>query len=147
MSKNKDYTLWVEAAIDVIGGKWKPLIVLALRDGTQRYSDIARKISGINERMLVKQLRELERDGIITRTVYAQVPPKVEYSLTQSGKKLMPVLKLLSLWSVNYLSRDIVGEGPSLAVWKDPARLRLLLEDLDSMREDVDKKLKRLSSG
>jgi|GEM_PF-505390 len=146
MPKNKDYTLWVEAAVDVIGGKWKPLVVLALRDETRRYSDIARKLPKISERMLVKQLRELERDGIITRTVYAQVPPKVEYSLTSSGKKLLPVLRLLSLWSVNCLSRDIVGDGPSSAAWGDPARLRLLLDDLDSMREDIDKKLKQLGN-
>jgi DNA-binding HxlR family transcriptional regulator len=144
MAKNKDYTTWVEAALDVIGGKWKPLIVLALKDGTQRYSEVAHKLPGIGERMLVKQLRELERDGIIKRTVYAQVPPRVEYSLTLSGKKLMPVLKILSIWCVNYLGRDVVGDGPSVAPWGDPAQLRLLLEDLDSMRKDVDKRLKRL---
>ena len=142
--KNKDYTLWVEAALDVIGGKWKLLVVLALRDGTQRYSGIARKLPGISERVLVKQLRELERDGIITRTVYAVVPPKVEYSLTLSGKKLIPVLRILSFWCANSVGRDVVGEGPSQAVWDDPARLRLLLDELDTMRRGIDKKLKRL---
>lgn len=142
MAKNKDYTLWVEAALDVIGGKWKPLIVLALRDGTERYSGIVRKVPGISERMLVKQLRELERDGIITRTVYAEVPPKVEYALTESGKKLMPVLRLLSLWSATWLGRDIVGAGPSAGAWGDPARLRGVRDDLDTMRDEVDRMLK-----
>ena len=145
MVKSKDYTLWVEAALDVIGGTWKPLIVLVLRDGTKRYSEIAHRLPQISEKMLVKQLRELERDGIITRVVYAEVPPKVEYSLTTSGQQLMPVLRILSMWSADYLGRDIVGEGPSAEAWADPARLRLVRSDLDHLRENVDKKLKRIS--
>jgi DNA-binding PadR family transcriptional regulator len=93
--------------------------------------------------MLVKQLREMEHDGIITRTVYAVVPAKVEYSLTQSGEKLIPVLKILGIWSIIYLGSDVVGEGLSEPVEVDPAKLRQLLEDLDGILKDVDKKLKR----
>jgi DNA-binding HxlR family transcriptional regulator len=126
----------------VIGGKWKPLIVLNSVTGLKRYSGIVRKLPGISERMLVKQLRELERDGIITRTVYAEVPPKVEYALTESGKKMMPVLRLLSLWSATWLGRDIVGDGPPVGTWGDPARLRLLLNDIDTLRDEIDKMLK-----
>ena len=74
MGENKDFWRWIEAALTVIGGKWKLLIVIALKDGTQRYSEISHKLPAISERMLVKQLREMERDGIITRTVYAVVP-------------------------------------------------------------------------
>ena len=78
MAKNKEYWSWVEAAVNVIGGKWKLLITLVLRDGKLRYSEILKKLPSISEKMLVKQLRELESDGIITRTVYPVVPPKVK---------------------------------------------------------------------
>ena len=74
MTRNKDYWRWIEAALNVIGGKWKLLIVIALMDGTRRFSEISRKLPTISERMLVKQLREMEHDGIITRTVYPVVP-------------------------------------------------------------------------
>ena len=140
MSKNKDFWRWIEAALNVIGGKWKLLIVIALKDGTQRYNEISHKLPTISERMLVKQLREMEHDGIITRTVYPVVPAKVEYSLTQSGEKLIPVLLVLGIWGVNYLDRDIVGNGLSQPTGMDPAKLRQLLEDLDGVLKGADKK-------
>ena len=140
MTKNKDFWRWIEAALNVIGGKWKLLIVIALKDGTQRYSEISRKMPTISERMLVKQLREMEHDGIITRTVYPVVPAKVEYSLTQSGEKLIPVLLVLGIWGVNYLDRNIVGGGLSRPAGMDPARLRQLHEDLDSILKGAGKK-------
>ena len=142
MSRNKDYTLWVEAALDVIGGKWKPPIVLALRDGTQRYSGISRKLPGISERMLVKQVRELERDGIITRTVYAKSSPEGRVCPYGVRQKLVPVLRRLSLWSATWLGHDIVGDGPPAGAWDDPARLRLLLGDIYALRDEMDKMLK-----
>jgi DNA-binding HxlR family transcriptional regulator len=146
MTKNKDFWRWIEAALNVIGGKWKLLIVIALKDGTQRYSEISRKLPAISERMLVKQLREMEHDGIITRTVYAVVPAKVEYSLTQSGEKLIPVLKILGIWSVIYLGSNTVCEELSEPVEVDPVKLSQLLEDLDGLLQDADNKIKRQSN-
>lgn len=143
MTKNKDFWRWIEAALTVIGGKWKLLIVIALKDGTQRYSEISQKIPAISERMLVRQLREMEHDGIITRIVYPVVPAKVEYSLTLSGEKLIPVLKILGAWSILYLGSDVVGEELSGPVEVDSAKLSQLLKDLDGILKDVDKKMKR----
>jgi DNA-binding HxlR family transcriptional regulator len=143
MTKNKDFWRWIEAALTVIGGKWKLLIVIALKDGTQRYSEISHKIPAISERMLVKQLREMEHDGIITRIVYPVVPAKVEYSLTLAGEKLIPVLKILGAWSILYLGSDVVGEELSGPVEIDSAKLSQLLKDLDGILKDVDKKMKR----
>lgn len=139
MKKNKDFWRWIEAALNVIGGKWKLLIVVALKDGTQRYSEISHKMPTISERMLVKQLREMEHDGIITRTVYPVVPAKVEYSLTESGEKLIPVLLVLGIWGVNYLDQNIVGGGLSRPAGMDPAKLRQLHEDLDRVIKGADK--------
>ena len=91
--------------------------------------------------MLVKQLRELERDGIITRTVYPVVPPKVEYSLTEAGEKLVVVLKILGFWGIRYLDDEVVGEGLSREKVNDPVKLRLLLEDIQKIRNDIEKQL------
>jgi len=146
MTKNKDFWRWIEAALTVIGGKWKLLIVIALKDGTQRYSEISHKMPAISERMLVKQLREMEHDGIITRTVYPVVPAKVEYSLTQSGEKLIPVLKILGIWSILYLGSNDACEGLSEPVDVDPAKLSRLLEDLEGILQDADKRIKRQSN-
>ena len=137
MAKNKEYWSWVEAAVNVIGGKWKLLIALVLRDGKLRYSEILKKLPSISEKMLVKQLRELESDGIITRTVYPVVPPKVEYSLTEAGEKLLVVLKILGFWGIKYLDDEIVGEGLSREKIRDPVKLHLLLEGLQKIRNDI----------
>ncbi|PWR71705.1 winged helix-turn-helix transcriptional regulator [Methanospirillum lacunae] len=143
MTKNKDFWRRIESALNVIGGKWKLLIVIALKDGTQRYSDISHKFPEISERMLVKQLREMEHDGIIIRTVYPVVPAKVEYSLTQSGEKLIPVLKILGLWSLIYLGSEVIGEDLSGPVEVDSTKLNQLIEDIDGILKDVHTKLNR----
>jgi len=93
----------VEAAIDVLGGKWKPLILWSLRYGTLRFSQIEDELPEITQKMLTKQLRELERDGLVTRKVYAQVPPKVEYSLTKPGEALMPIMDMLCAWGREHM--------------------------------------------
>ena len=80
----------VEGTLDVIGGKWKPLIIWFLRKRVLRFSELQRALPGITDVMLSKQLRELEQDGIIKRKMYPQVPPKVEYSLTPLGKSIIP---------------------------------------------------------
>lgn len=88
----------VEAALEQISGKWKGLVIYHLLGGTHRFSDLKRKVGSVTQRSLTKQLRELEADGIVDRTVYAVVPPKVEYSLTEKGRRLLPVIESLHSW-------------------------------------------------
>jgi DNA-binding HxlR family transcriptional regulator len=88
----------VEAAVSLIDGKWKCVILFHLLSGTARFNEIRRRVPGVTQRMLTNQLRELEMDGLIVRTVYAQVPPKVEYSLSPLGRSLEPVLGALKRW-------------------------------------------------
>jgi DNA-binding HxlR family transcriptional regulator len=110
MALKRKYHCPVEAAIDVIGGKWKTLILWKLRDGTLRFSQIEDELHGITQKMLTKQLRELEKDGLVARKVYAQVPPKVEYSLTSPGQTLIPVLDMLCDWGEEHLGDQIEYE-------------------------------------
>jgi DNA-binding HxlR family transcriptional regulator len=93
----------VEAALDVIGGKWKPLILWALGDNVMRFGELQKGLPGVNAKMLTKQLRELEKDGVITRTIYPEVPPRVEYAITDFGKTLIPILHALCNWGAHYL--------------------------------------------
>ncbi len=88
----------VEAAISLIDGKWKCIVLFHLLEGTMRFSEIRRRVPGVTQRMLTNQLRELEADGLIARVVYAVVPPKVEYSLSPLGRSLEPVLGALKAW-------------------------------------------------
>jgi len=88
----------VEAAVSLIDGKWKCVILFHLLRGTARFNELRRLVPGVTQRMLTNQLRELEADGLITRTVYAQVPPKVEYSLSPFGRTMEPVLMALKTW-------------------------------------------------
>ena len=88
----------VTTTMKVIGGKWKPIILWVLYDGTKRFGEIKRLIPKITQKMLTQQLRELERDGIVLRKVYPVVPPKVEYSLTEYGKTLSPILDEMAAW-------------------------------------------------
>jgi DNA-binding HxlR family transcriptional regulator len=96
----------VEATLDVIGGKWKVVILYHLfHDGTHRFAELRRRIPGISERMLTQQLRELEDDGIVHREVYAEVPPKVEYSLTDYGETLRPIATIMCEWGQKHIKR------------------------------------------
>ncbi|WP_208587037.1 winged helix-turn-helix transcriptional regulator [Gracilibacillus suaedae] len=92
----------VEATLDVIGGKWKGVILYHLIEDKKRFNELRRLMSGITQRMLTLQLRELEADGVIHREVYPQVPPKVEYSLTEFGRTLEPIILLMRDWGENY---------------------------------------------
>ena len=90
----------VGEALRITGGKWKMRIICALSaDGTQRYNDLVRKISGITNAMLSSSLKKLEADGIITRRQYEEIPPRVEYSLTERGRELWPILHRLAHWA------------------------------------------------
>lgn len=93
----------VEATLDLIGGKYKALILWHLSEATLRYSQLRGKIAGITPKMLTQQLRELEEKCLIYRKVYPIVPPKVEYSLTNLGKSLMPILVAMRDWGADYL--------------------------------------------
>jgi DNA-binding HxlR family transcriptional regulator len=95
----------VEATLDVIGGKWKVVILFWLKDGTLRFGELRRKIPGVSERMLTQQLRELEEHGIVHREVFAVVPPRVEYSLTAYGKSLGPITHLMCDWGKKHMRR------------------------------------------
>lgn len=92
----------VEFTIDVLGGKWKPLILYYLLEGTKRFGALQRLLPHVTRRMLTQHLRELERDGIVHRKVYSQVPPMVEYSLTEVGRSLEPVLLTMLDWGQRY---------------------------------------------
>ncbi|MGB9927303.1 MAG: winged helix-turn-helix transcriptional regulator [Methanosarcina sp.] len=105
-SKNhKHYNCPVEATLEVIGGKWKPLILWQLRTHKLRFSGLQQNMQGISPKMLTKQLRELEEDGLVLREIYPEIPPKVEYSLTEFGKTVLPVLDALYMWGSEYLGR------------------------------------------
>lgn len=97
-TNNCHYGCAVEAALDVIGGKWKGVILFHLLDGTKRFNELRRLVPSVTLRMLTLQLRELENDKVIARTVYPQVPPKVEYALTEFGLSLKPILLGLRAW-------------------------------------------------
>ncbi|MFB0843176.1 winged helix-turn-helix transcriptional regulator [Paenibacillus oleatilyticus] len=95
----------VETTLDVIGGKWKGIILYQLLDGTKRFNEFRRLNPGITQFMLTLQLRELERDGIIHREIYKEVPPRVEYSLTDFGRTLEPVIMSMKTWGESYKAR------------------------------------------
>lgn len=88
-------------ALNVIGGRWKPVILHILSEDTHRFGELRKKIPPVTQKMLTQQLRELEADGVIIRQVYAQVPPKVEYSLSAKGRTLVPILIDLYKWGAS----------------------------------------------
>lgn len=100
--KNTEYRCSMELTLDLIGGKWKSLILWHLGEKTMRFSELRRTLPQVTQKMLTQQLRELEEDGLISRVVYTQVPPKVEYSLTEAGISLLPILSTLNEWGVDY---------------------------------------------
>ncbi len=94
----------VENTLRVIGGRWKFLILRELFPGVRRFSELHRALNGVTQKMLTQQLREMEENGIVFRQVYAQVPPKVEYSLTPLGRSLRPILDAMHEWGVKHLN-------------------------------------------
>lgn len=93
----------VEITLDAIGGRWKVLILRELFEGVKRFNELQRNVTGITQKMLTQQLRELERYGLVHREVYSQVPPKVEYSLTTRGESLKPILDAMHDWGERFL--------------------------------------------
>jgi DNA-binding HxlR family transcriptional regulator len=101
--KVEKYTCPVRTTLDMIGGKWSFAIIYTLLDGTKRFKELERSIEGINTRMLVRELKSLEGWGIIKRQAYATVPPTVEYSLTEKGMELQPVLVEIQHWAIKHI--------------------------------------------
>lgn len=95
----------VETTLDVIGGKWKGIILYHLIDGKKRFNEFRRLYPKITQRMLTLQLRELERDGVVHRKIYNEIPPKVEYSLTEFGRTLAPIILLMRDWGIEHKNR------------------------------------------
>ncbi|MFF2014667.1 winged helix-turn-helix transcriptional regulator [Paenibacillus sp. NPDC058177] len=107
----KQYNLGIEATLEIIGGKWKALIICLLMSGVKRTSELQRNIHGISQKVLIQQLRELEKDGLVSRHVYQQMPPKVEYSLTEYGVTANKIVEVMCSWGKeNIQMRQQQGE-------------------------------------
>ncbi|MBR0930314.1 helix-turn-helix transcriptional regulator [Bradyrhizobium diazoefficiens] len=104
----------VEATLDLIDGKWKGVILYHLQGGTQRFGELRRRMPGITQRMLTKQLRALEEDKLVIRKVYAEVPPRVEYCLSELGESLRPVIDILKAWGENHQRLLSCGAAPEM---------------------------------
>ena len=96
----------VTATMDVIGGKWKILIIHLVNNDINRFGKLSMILKNISKQMLTTQLRDLERDGIITRVIYPEIPPRVEYFLTPKGKALAPVMEAMKTWGFDYALND-----------------------------------------
>src|ERR1700730_18838210 len=103
----------VEATLDLIDGKWKGVILFHLQNGTQRFGELRRRMPGITQRMLTKQLRALEDDNLVIRKVYAEVPPRVEYTLSEIGESLRPVIDTLKAWGERHQERLSCAPAPA----------------------------------
>ena len=105
-----------EITVNIIGGRWKLLILYHLFQGVKRFSELQRSVSGITQKMLTQQLREMERDGLVHREIYPQVPPKVEYSLTPLGESLRSVVDAMSHWGELFSEGALDREALSLHI-------------------------------
>lgn len=104
----RQYYCTMELTLQIVGGKWKPIILYYLGNkGTLRFSELRRSMPSITQKMLTQQLRELEADNLVHREVYPQVPPKVEYSLTELGQSIIPLLRQLCEWGSMFESRRL----------------------------------------
>jgi len=107
----KRYHCPVELTVDVVGGKWRVVILARLKEGVHRYGELRRRMPGISEKMLTQRLRELEADGLVARDDLETVPPHVEYRLTDEGRSLTPVLQALYDWGLERAARTGVPVG------------------------------------
>ncbi|MEU0316503.1 helix-turn-helix domain-containing protein [Nocardioides sp. NPDC006273] len=115
-ARNGPYICGIDAALDVVSGKWKGLILWELDEhGVRRFAELRRGLPGVSEKMLTQHLREMEQDGLVHREVYAEVPPRVEYSLTEHGHALNVALEPLGQWGIGRIAR----EQPELVEHRD----------------------------
>ncbi|MCR9216846.1 MAG: winged helix-turn-helix transcriptional regulator [Phycisphaerales bacterium] len=101
----------VEATLSVIGGRWKPVLLCHLLGGKKRFGELCRLVPNATERMITLQLRELEADGVLARHVYAEVPPRVEYEITEYGRSLEAILNSMQAWGRDFKARRLAAEG------------------------------------
>ncbi|WP_105614675.1 winged helix-turn-helix transcriptional regulator [Vallitalea okinawensis] len=121
---NKEYSCSIDLTIDLISGKWSMWVLYVLQnEGTIRFGELRKRVKGITEKMLIQQLKKYESFDIVHRKVYNQVPPKVEYSLTEYGNKLMPIIDLLFQWGDEFMESH-----EDLVVVKDPIKFKDLVE-------------------
>ena len=124
----KQYILGIEATLEIFGGKWKALITYILTFGTKRTGELQRLIPGISQKVLIEKLKELEKDGIIEKHVYEEMPPKVEYTLTEYGQSFSNILYAMCFWGrENIKLRRKMGEDI------------ILLDKKDEFRKNIDK--------
>ncbi|NIQ94208.1 MAG: helix-turn-helix transcriptional regulator [Desulfuromonadales bacterium] len=109
-TKPNHYRCGVEVTLEVIGGKWKGVILWHLTHKTLRFSQLQRRMPGITQKMLTQQLRELEADGLVHRQVFPEVPPRVEYSLTEKGRSVSPILARMCEWGKAHMEDDLNAE-------------------------------------
>ncbi|MBM6385012.1 winged helix-turn-helix transcriptional regulator [Paenibacillus sp. 7523-1] len=134
----KQYNLGIEATLEIIGGKWKALIVCLLMSGVKRTSELQRSIDGISQKVLIQQLRELERDGLVRRHVYQQMPPKVEYSLTEYGVTANKIVDVMCAWGrENIALRQQHGEEIILMENKESVLDSLPLDSIIEKKENL----------
>lgn len=100
----KGYNCPIEATLELIGGKWKSLILWHLIDNTLRFNEISKLIPQATPKMITQQLRDLEQDGLVIRTIYPVIPPKVEYHISEFGKSIIPILDCMCNWGKQYIS-------------------------------------------
>ncbi|WP_291963070.1 winged helix-turn-helix transcriptional regulator [Maribacter sp.] len=108
MAKHNKETQALDYSMQMIGGKWKPIILYHVNKGTNRFNKLFTEIEGINRQMLSKQLKSLERSGILDRTLYGEIPPRVEYTLTALGKSLLPIVEVMTSWGQKQITDAIV---------------------------------------
>ena len=106
----------VEATLSVIGGRWKPVLVCHLLEGRKRFGALRRLTPNATERMITLQLRELEADGVLSRHVFAEVPPRVEYELTEFGRSLEPILTVMRDWGAEFKAKRLTEEPEAAPV-------------------------------
>lgn len=103
----KEYVCSLELAMDIIGGKWKTMMIYHLKDGALRSSDLMRTLHGISNKMFTQTARELERDHIIDRIIYPVVPPRVEYRLTERGHSVLPIVLEIAEWGIYISEKEV----------------------------------------
>lgn len=108
--KDGEYVCYLDLAMSFIRSKWKAVILCHVKDGSKRFSELHRALPGVSQKILNEQLKQLEKDGMLHKTVYPEVPPKVEFSLTERGKEIMPALDLLEQWARKQFQEEIKAE-------------------------------------
>jgi len=129
-----EFRCYFQLAMMIIGGKWKPKVLFHLaHNDVVRFGELRRAVFGITEKMLIQSLKELEKDGLVNRKVYRQVPPKVEYSLTDLGKSFIPVLNAMFEWGKSYASYLVAKEKENCEF--QPGNVFENIEELVSVEE------------